>query len=290
MLLSEHAETAWNSKTKNYYVNRGYKFTKMGDPLVVSVDDLTKGSSARVKIRCDYCGREYDVAWYTYLALKKKTLQTDCCGNTECIERKAHAALIAKYGDAGAHNPVSTEKRNRTNLKRYGAENVFAADVIKDRIVKTNIRRYGVPYAQQNDNVRRKTINTCREKYGVNHYIELYKGKFIKENSPCWKGGVEHSRVERATNEYIQWRKSVFARDAYTCCKCGAKNGNDSGYVELHAHHILNWRDHEGHRYNVDNGITFCSKCHMKFHSVFGKRNNTLEQVEEFLELDKKIC
>jgi len=100
----------------------------------------------------------------------------------------------------------------------------------------------------QNEAVRAKAIKTCQDRYGVDSYVELFAGRFIGENSPVWKGGVEYHRIERATHEYIEWRKAVFSRDGYTCQCCGVRNGYGKT-VELNAHHILNWRDHPNNRY-----------------------------------------
>lgn len=36
-------------------------------------------------------------------------------------------------------------------------------------------------------------------------------------------------------------------------------------------------------RIDVNNGITFCKDCHNLFHSMYGKKNVTKTQVEEFL-------
>ena len=124
------------------------------------------------------------------------------------------------------------------------------------------------------------------DRYGVNNYIELFKGKFIKENSPVWKGGAKTSREERSTYEYTQWRKSVFSRDMYACVCCKAKSKHGCR-VNLHAHHIQNWADHIDDRYNVDNGVTLCDKCHYNFHSIYGKKNNTYEQIAEYIKQSK---
>lgn len=281
MLVSSTAEVVCNSRNKKHYVDLGYEFTGMKNSFEVKVDDLTNGSQAYVTVKCDYCGNDYTTQWYIYLSLRKKTVvKKDCC--CKCLERKAADSVKIKYGSHSEMNKASDEKRRSTNLKRYGSENPFGSDEIKRKIVSTNIDRYGVPYTQSSIAVRSKTVKTCQERYGVDNYVELFKGKYIGENSPTWKGGVEHTRTERATYDYTQWRKSVFDRDKYTYQKCGSRNGNSKSVI-LNAHHILNWKDNEHDRYNVGNGITLCSKCHNEFHSIYGKRNNDQIQLDEFM-------
>ena len=76
---------------------------------------------------------------------------------------------------------------------------------------------------------------------------------------------------------YSEWRRQVYERDRYTCQCCGEKGGN------LVAHHILNYSEHEELRTNVGNGITLCKTCHKEFHNTYGYKNNTKEQVNEFI-------
>lgn len=290
MLVSKTVTINWNSKIKKHYVDLGYVYTKMRDPVEVDVADLTDGSNAIVKVRCDYCGRIFERAWYTHVLIgKREAIHMDCCGNIDCLQKKAKESVNEKYGGYSEMFEAANGKRSETILRKYGCRNPFSNEDIKRKIVETNIMKYGVPYSQQNPVVHNKTISTCREKYGVDHYVELFRGVLIRENSPHWKGGVRYSRVERATYEYRQWRTSVFYKDAYRCRKCGATNGIGNGCVELNAHHIMNWKDNPDLRYDVNNGITLCSECHMKFHSIYGKRLNTREQLEQFLHTDKNL-
>ena len=97
-------------------------------------------------------------------------------------------------------------------------------------------------------------------------------------NSHWWKGGVTPANeLARKGKEFKLWRKSVFERDDYVCQKCSQKGGN------LHPHHIKNFSDYFELRFAIDNGITFCEKCHKKFHKIYGLYKNTVEQIKEFL-------
>lgn len=293
MLLKQMINLKWNSKIKKHYVDLGYKFTKMGDEFLVDVNDLTKGSNANVKVKCDYCGDIYDIAWYSYYKLKQKENNKDCCNDPRCTTQKAKESLMLLHGVDNARKIEGVnEKIIKTNLDKYGCANPFANEEVKEKIRNTNLEKYGVEVPTQNPDIRAKCIVTCLEKYGSPSYGAIYSKEHKGELSPTWKGGVSYHRVERSTNEYRYWRKSVFERDLYTCQCCGTKSGIGNK-VELNAHHIRNWKDNEKSRYDIYNGITLCDKCHTNFHSKYGKKNNTEQQLKEFLNsnnIDKKIC
>lgn len=52
------------------------------------------------------------------------------------------------------------------------------------------------------------------------------------------------------------WRMGVFGRDDFTCQFCYQRGG------KLVAHHIKPWSEFSQLRFNVENGITLCEKCH----------------------------
>ncbi len=289
MLLSKTVEIKWNSKIKKHYVDLGYKYTKMGEPFTVDVNDLTSGSNVLVDVICDYCGIAYKKEWHRYYTENTKTtIHKDCCN--KCKKHKIVDTSMAKYGVNSVLSLSSIKQKiEETNLERYGARNPFSSDIIKERISETNIKKYGVQSPLQSEKIMKKVQDTCIERYGAPSYIQTLPRK-IGEDSPRWKGGVEYHRVERATFEYHNWRKSVFDRDLYTCKCCGDRNGNGHA-VKLCAHHIKNWKDFPDERYDVNNGIALCESCHIKFHSIYGKKLNNDKQLKEFLNLHgKKIC
>lgn len=290
MLITKNVLTKWNSKTKKYYEDLGYKYTKIGDSLLVDVNHLKKGSNETVVVKCDYCGREYNIKWYSYCLLKEKNNNTDCCNNPECTTKKSRESLKDIYGTDNIREIESVnQKIKNTVMIKYGCSNQFKNDDIKEKIKSTMQNKYGVDSPMKSDDIKSKAQKTCMEKYGVTNYGAIYSSTHKGELSPTWKGGVDHHRCERATFEYNDWRRSVFSRDNYTC-QCCNKKSTKGNPVELQAHHILNWKDNIDFRYDLNNGITLCQKCHMNFHSLFGKSNNTKEQLDDFLCNSKKIC
>ena len=117
---------------------------------------------------------------------------------------------------------------------------------------------------------------------------DTYRG----ENHPRWNPNLSQEEREQGRNypEYIEFIKKVLKRDNYTCQCCGNKSGNGHR-VELNAHHIFNFADNVDKRYDIDNGICLCKKCHRDYHNIYGYRNTTQIQLDEFiLNHGKKIC
>lgn len=63
----------------------------------------------------------------------------------------------------------------------------------------------------------------------------------------------------RKSSQYASWRSEVLYRDGYTCRHCTSSEN-------LHAHHILSWKNHPDRRFDVANGLTLCATCHRKAH------------------------
>jgi len=99
-------------------------------------------------------------------------------------------------------------------------------------------------------------------------------------NHPRWKGGVnsKNHRI-RGRVKYRLWREAVFIRDNWTCQKTGIRG------KYLHPHHIQNFAQYPKLRFAISNGITLSKKSHRKFHEIYGTKNNTQKQLEEFLSI-----
>ena len=93
-----------------------------------------------------------------------------------------------------------------------------------------------------------------------------------------WKWWVsDENNIIRHWSDMKIWRDNVYNRDNFTCKKCWKI------WWTLNAHHILNYSSNEYLRFDINNWITLCKKCHTQFHKIYWKLNNTLEQLNEYL-------
>lgn len=120
----------------------------------------------------------------------------------------------------------------------------------------------------------KKHSEATKKKISIKTILNTPRGKYNYN----WKGGITPINEKiRKSVEYKLWRKSVFIKDNFTCQKTGQIGG------KLVAHHINNFSDFPELRTSIENGITLSKESHIEFHKIYGKKNNTREQLNEFL-------
>lgn len=186
-------------------------------------------------------------------------------------------------GMSGKHHSKKTKNKIRKALKgNINARGTHHSEETRDKIrkaLKGNTNGKG----SKGKHYPQKSKTLIGNKYNLGSYrTEETKLKMKKANegnkNPNWKGGRSLiNPIIRFSSEYTLWRKTIFSRDNFTCVKCRQSGG------KLNAHHINNFAEFPELRFIAENGITLCKKCHDNFHKKYGKRNNTKEQLEEFL-------
>jgi len=164
--------------------------------------------------------------------------------------------------------------RNYHLGKPSGMLNKHHSEETKDKIKKSNI-------GKKRSLEARKKMSEARLGTHPSEETRIKMGKArMGERNNSWKGGVTDNNIKiRHSIEFNLWREAVFARDNWTCQKCYIKGGI------LNAHHIKNFAQYPELRFAINNGITFCKICHILFHKQFKKKNNTKEQIENFLKV-----
>ena len=115
----------------------------------------------------------------------------------------------------------------------------------------------------------------CSSKCASKFWSETHRGKKHHNYNP----DLTDTERENGRNieGYSRWIKEVYKRDNYTCQCCGDNKGHN-----LNAHHLKSYHWDKEHRTDIKNGITLCESCHKLFHHIYGYKNNTKEQFEEF--------
>ena len=148
-----------------------------------------------------------------------------------------------------------------------------------------NSKRVGITYwfCDCDCGTKHVSVPACNLIKGTSKSCGCNRHENSGERNNKWKGGITSEVTkQRNSTKYAKWRNSVFQRDDYICQCCGQRGG------KLNAHHIENFADNEDLRFDVDNGITLCEKCHSfryvgSFHNIYGTQHNTKEQLEEYL-------
>jgi hypothetical protein len=102
------------------------------------------------------------------------------------IIEKCKKTKLKKYGNEKYQN---REQINKTNLERYGSNNLWKTTHVQNKIKETNLKLYGVEYNWQRKDVKHKIKKVCLEKYGVEHPMhnteiferQLKKRRLIKK-------------------------------------------------------------------------------------------------------------
>lgn len=289
MLLSKNVLIKWTKRTKRHYMEHGHIFTSFGEEFEVPVEHLTKAATDLVKVKCDFCGKEFNIRWVDYNRRHNEVNVKDCCNDDKCRVQKQNETMMMRYGVVNSSNMKECiEKRKKTCMKKYGVDNPAKSPIVLDKIKRTNMNKRGYEWGLQDPQVREKITHAFWENYGASHFMktEKYRMRMSGENSPTWKGGITVKSRDYSIPEYHSWRKECFSRDNYTCQACGVRSTKGKP-VTLNCHHILNWADNESCRYDPENGITLCQDCHIEFHKRYGKRNTTREKLNEFLKMKR---
>jgi len=109
-------------------------------------------------------------------------------------------------------NSNNMQKRRMNTLKnnlnkKYGVDNVFQLDNIKNKIKDTNLKKYGVENPNKNEKIKNKIKQTNLKKYGVENYTQTkdYLKKTKKTNLK--KHGVDHhmksDKIKNITKQNI---------------------------------------------------------------------------------------
>lgn len=187
-----------------------------------------------ITVECPFCKRERKVSSYDI----KRTGHSYCSGCAKRIKSYSYMVgtkigrlLVLGFSEYNSEIPV-----NYTSMKVVcdcGAEKIVQAQFLKNGDI-------------QSCGCLNREITSSRTG-PLNH---LWDSTLTDEERNLYRN-----------NQQKVWSKLVRKRDK-SCVVCGAEK-------ELLAHHLNSYASNKEARYDINNGVTLCRKCHKDFHCNF---------------------
>jgi hypothetical protein len=126
----------------------------------------------------DYCKNNSVILNKNYenINVTRDTEIHGICNTYNCCEPfTKNFIYMIKYGAFCKKCTKNNQQINvkKTNQIKYGVDNPFQSEFIKEKIKNTNIQKYGVQNPTYSKEIRQQTMKKCLEKYGVEHTCKL---------------------------------------------------------------------------------------------------------------------
>jgi hypothetical protein len=200
MIITDKVEIHISQSNINHY-KVFYNDIKINDMILVDVNQLTKGSHHKIKMKCDICDEEYESEYN--ILFKNDSLKYFIC--KKC---KRKNTVQKKYGvDNVFQSKVVKEKSKNTIKEKYNVDNISQNNNIKEKKINTFIEKYGVNWGLSSDIIKEKSKNTIKEKYNVDNISKLQKIKDQKKITCFNNYGVsiisQHKNFKQNLNSII---------------------------------------------------------------------------------------
>lgn len=180
-----------------------------------------------------YCGKP--VGFRNSVYGYNECCSPECAAKKPTRAQKISSTLLKKYGDPKYNNRA---KSRETTLHRYGKENPFQVEEIKNKIKETNLKKYGVEYPSQSPIIQETLKRNTLKRYGVERVQSLervrekirktYQVNYIKGHSHIlgydgenWICKCPHEKCCNCKErEYIISPDQFFARREFNIEPC----------------------------------------------------------------------
>lgn len=96
MKSGQMIEISWGNMNKEWYINKGYTFTKIRNKFSVKAEDLMPKSNQKIVVICDYCNEETVKSFCDYTTSKQAVIKKDACKN--CKVLKSNEVIKLTHG------------------------------------------------------------------------------------------------------------------------------------------------------------------------------------------------
>jgi superfamily II helicase len=166
MIKEKEIQVKVVGRTIKKYLLLGYD-CKVGDKIIVKVDDLSNQSHEKITAICDICGAEKEISLFAYNKNYNKYNYYSC---NKCKQEKIEKTNKIKYDcKRPIQNSEIRQKLENTNLSLYGNKIASKNTEVIKKLINTNLIRYNEISSAKNEIIKEKakrtTINNLLKKY-----------------------------------------------------------------------------------------------------------------------------
>lgn len=192
---------------------------------------------------------------------------------------ETHKTNISKALRGKKRKHCSKETKEKISLSKRGKKQT------KEHIEKRINARKTNDTLKQTDLTKEKIRKSkTGQKFTLEHKLNISKGTSGKNNWN-WKGGVSSLRLKIwKTDKYKEWRLKIFKKNNYLCQICFSNKRLEAHHIKTFAEIINEYKISTVEEASkcielwlLENGITYCKKCHLKLHGKL----RTLEKMLE---------
>ena len=207
MLVSKYVEMPLTNRTFNKLVKKyNLENVSIGDMAKIPIEKLATSSHYEVEVTCDYCGKLLKMPYKRY-TLNTKVVNKISCSNINCSNQKIKDVCQKKWG---VDNPFQVdsikEKIKETLNDKYGVDHPMFLEETKKKIKETCLERYGETSYNKTDEFKKKSIKTNLEKYGVEHESKTKSGQEKRKLTRIKRG---NQVPDELLDEFYLYRRLV---------------------------------------------------------------------------------
>lgn len=152
--------------------------------------------TTKIETKCLKCGT---IIFRSEQAIKARPEKSFC---KECLKKNKIETMIKHYGSLEKAYQLRTQKTKETNIKKYGTENPWALQEVKDKRKSTCLEKYGAETPFKSKECMDKAKNSLKEHYGVEHPAQSIKVQDKMKATCLQKYGVEHYTQSSEASKY----------------------------------------------------------------------------------------
>ena len=295
MILDKTVKIRGNGRNITRFKNLGYDI-EVGEYVDILIEHLSENTHFNVNVKCDICGDEYVISYYSYTRNIKSYGYYSC---SKCSIEKNKKTNLKKFGvEYPTQNKEIILKRKENNIEKYGVDEPSKLEEYIQKGKDTKLKKYGdcgynnnrqsketkkEKYGDENYNNREKAKETCLENYGVENVSqkEDIKNKKIKT---C----LENYGVENPSQNF-----GIFEK-AQKSSKTRKTHENGLGYQGTYENDFINFCIKNNIKIEKPKTVRFILKNKNKcYHpDFFIEKLNLIIEIKStyFYELHKDLC